>query len=83
MRARLGLRVGPRCLPRRIAKLGGVAAGGVALATDPVVEAYKRGIDRSLLRENLRLTVEQRFLKLRQLQRFAEELRRARRAMAP
>jgi hypothetical protein len=44
---------------------------------DPVVEAYKKDVDRTLLRENLRLTVEQRFLKLMQLQRFAAELRSA------
>lgn len=47
---------------------------------DPVVEAYKSGIDRTLLRENLKLTVEERWLKLMDLQRFAEELRRAGRA---
>ena len=29
---------------------------------DPVVEAYKSGIDRTLIRENLKLTVEERFL---------------------
>ncbi|WHZ26673.1 MAG: hypothetical protein OJF51_001469 [Nitrospira sp.] len=29
------------------------------LQPDPVIEAYKRDIDRSLLRENLKLTVEQ------------------------
>jgi hypothetical protein len=44
---------------------------------NPVIEAYKKDIDRTLLRENLRLTVEQRFEKLMELQRFAEELRRA------
>ncbi len=44
---------------------------------DPVIEAYKPGIDRTLIEENLRLTVEQRFTKLMELQRFAEELRRA------
>ncbi len=47
------------------------------MIADPVIEAYKRHIDRTLLRENLKLTVEQRFEKLRQLQRFAAELRRA------
>lgn len=47
------------------------------LQPDPVIEAYKRDIDRSLLRENLKLTVEQRFLKLRELQRLAIELRKA------
>ena len=44
---------------------------------DPVIEAYKKDVDRSLLRENLRLTVEERFEKLIALQRFADEVRRA------
>lgn len=47
------------------------------LEPDPVIEAYKKDVDRTLLRENLRLTVEQRFERLFELQRFAEELRRA------
>jgi hypothetical protein len=50
------------------------------LERDPVVEAYKRDVDRTLIRENLRLTVEERFDALMRLQRFAEELRRAGRA---
>ena len=29
-------------------------------SADPVIEAYKQGIDRSILRHNLRLTVQQR-----------------------
>jgi len=50
---------------------------------DPVVAAYLADIDRSLIRKNLALTVEQRFLQLMELQRFASELRRgARRARA-
>ena len=53
-----------------------------ALDPDPVIGAYKKDIDRSLIRENLRLSVEQRFEKLMQLQRFAEELRRAGRKTA-
>lgn len=48
-----------------------------SLEPDPVVEAYKKDVDRTLIRENLRCTVEERFLKLMALQRFAEELRRA------
>jgi hypothetical protein len=44
---------------------------------DPVVEAYKKDIDRTLIRENLKLTVEERFLKAMALMRFAEEMRRA------
>ena len=47
------------------------------IETDPVIEAYKRGVDRTLIRENLRLTVEERFDALMRLQQFAEELRRA------
>ena len=44
---------------------------------DPVIEAYKKDVDRTLIRENLRLTPEQRIDKLMALQRFAEELREA------
>ncbi len=44
---------------------------------DPVIEVYKRGIDRTLLRENLKRTVEERILRLKQMQRMSIELRRA------
>jgi hypothetical protein len=44
---------------------------------DPVVEAYKRDIDRTLLRENLKLTVDERVQKFRQFHELAMELRRA------
>ncbi len=44
------------------------------LPPDPVIEAYKKDVDRTLIRENLKLTVEQRFEKLMTLQRVAEEL---------
>ena len=44
---------------------------------DPIIELYKRDIDRTLIRENLKLTVTERFEKLMSLQRFAEEMRRA------
>ena len=44
---------------------------------DPVIEAYKKDIDITLIRENLRLTVDQRFQQLMKLQQFAEDLRRA------
>jgi hypothetical protein len=47
------------------------------LAPDPVIELYKQGVDRTLLRQNLRRSVEERILNLIELQRFAEELRRA------
>jgi hypothetical protein len=46
-------------------------------SSDRVVEAYKHDIDRTLLRYNLTLTVEQRFEQLARLQAFAEALRAA------
>ena len=42
-----------------------------------IIELYKRDVDITLIRENLKLTVEQRLLNLQNLQRFAEELRQA------
>lgn len=48
-----------------------------SLQPDPVIEAYKKDIDRTLIREHLRLTVAQRFEELMRLQEFAEELQRA------
>jgi hypothetical protein len=48
-----------------------------SLPPDPVIEAYKKDVDRTLIRENLRLSIDERFRKLEQLQKFAEELKRA------
>jgi hypothetical protein len=47
------------------------------LEPDPVIEAYKRDVDRTLLRENLRKSPEQRVRDLMRLQRLAEEARSA------
>jgi hypothetical protein len=58
-------------------KSSGAGRAVVGAPPDPVIEAYQRDIDRTLLRENLKLSVEERFLKLMELQRFATELRRA------
>jgi hypothetical protein len=44
---------------------------------DPVIEVYKNDIDISLLRENLRRTVEERVRNLVALQAFAVALREA------
>jgi hypothetical protein len=46
-------------------------------AVDPIVEVYKRDVDRTLIRENLRRTPEERIRRLENLQEFAAELRRA------
>ena len=48
--------------------------------TDLIIEAYKKHVDRTLIRENLKLTVEERLLQLAKLQEFAEALRRSGRA---
>jgi hypothetical protein len=44
---------------------------------DPVIEFYKKDVDRTLLRENLKLTVEERLRNLMRHQRFADDMRRA------
>ena len=44
---------------------------------DPVIEVYKKDVDRTLIRENLKRSIEERFERLMELQRFAEELQRA------
>jgi hypothetical protein len=49
----------------------------MSLEPDPVIEAYKKDVDRTLLRENLKRSVQERFERLMDLQRFAAELRRA------
>jgi hypothetical protein len=51
----------------------------VALEPDPVVEAYKRDVDLTLIRQNLRLTVEERVSKMIGALRLAEEVRNSRR----
>ena len=49
--------------------------------SDPVIDAYKKDIDRTLLRENLKMSVEDRLRQLMELQKFAEELQRAGRTL--
>jgi hypothetical protein len=44
---------------------------------DPVVEVRKQDVDRTLLRENLKLTVEERFTKFEWFWEYAQELREA------
>lgn len=48
---------------------------------DTVIDLYKTGIDATLIDANLRLTIEERLARLQQLFDFAEELRRAARAV--
>jgi hypothetical protein len=64
----------PRCT------LGGMAVlEKYGLTPDPVIEHYKRDVDRTLLREHLKLTPLQRLEKLVAFMRDLDELRHARR----
>ena len=51
--------------------------GEAGTEPDPVIEVYKQDVDRTLLRENLKRTPDERLRGLVALQRFAQELRRA------
>jgi hypothetical protein len=53
----------------------------IITAVDPVIEAYKKDVDRTLIRENLRCTVEERILRVMELQRLALEARWAEMAL--
>ena len=57
-----------------------MASEPVTLDPDPVIEAFKRDVDRTLLRENLKLTPEQRLRKLQDFVAFLATLREAGRA---
>lgn len=52
-------------------------AEAAPLPPDPVIEAYKKDVDRTLLRENLRLTIEERLIRLARHSEFAGEMGRA------
>lgn len=50
----------------------------IDMSPDPVIEAYKKDVDRTLLRENLKLSVDERLNNLVAMQRWSFEIRRAR-----
>jgi hypothetical protein len=54
----------------------------IPLPPDPVIEVYKRDIDRTLLRENLKLTPAQRVLQQWEFSRSVDEMQRAARTKA-
>lgn len=58
-------------------QLGTEGEGRRPPLNDPVIESFKRDVDRTLIRENLRRTPEARLMALQSLQRFAEEARQA------
>jgi hypothetical protein len=55
----------------------------VSLEPDPVIEAYKAGVDRTLLRERLKRSVEERLRELMRMQAVVEELHAAGRRAFP
>jgi hypothetical protein len=57
----------------------GTPAGPEASSTalDPVIEAYKKDVDRTLLRENLKLTPDQRLRKLAAFMKALQEVQAA------
>ena len=44
---------------------------------DDIIDLYKKDVDRTLIRENLKLTPEERLEKAQQMAQMAEELREA------
>ncbi|MCZ7646881.1 MAG: hypothetical protein M5U26_16600 [Planctomycetota bacterium] len=50
---------------------------GLPFATDPVIEVYKKDLDRTLIRENLKLSPDQRYEKFLRFMQLVAELRRA------
>jgi hypothetical protein len=50
----------------------------VSLDPDPTIDAYKKDVDRTLLRENLKLTPDERVRKMIAVLRFSEAVRHSR-----
>ncbi len=50
---------------------------------DDILELYRKDVDRTLLRENLKLTVDQRVRKMISALKFAEAVRQSRRIPDP
>jgi len=51
----------------------------VSLEPSPIIEAYKKDVDRTLIRENLKLSADERIKKMIAALRLVEEVRRSRR----
>ena len=55
----------------------------MVIERDPVIEAYKPGVDMTLVRENLKLTPDQRLQRLQSAVNAYEELVRQRSTLRP
>lgn len=47
------------------------------VSADPLIQLYKEGIDRTLIRDNLRKSFEERLLTLQRMQAFVAEVQKA------
>lgn len=54
----------------------------ISLEASPVIEAFKLDVDRTLLRENLKLSPDERIRKMISVLRFIDEVRRSGREAA-
>lgn len=55
-----------------------VSLDSISLEPSPVIEAYKKDVDRTLIRENLKLSPSERLEKMIAASRFADAVRRSR-----
>jgi hypothetical protein len=55
--------------------MAGNALCPVSLDADPVIEAFKKDVDRTLIRENLKLSPDERIAKMISVLRFIEGVR--------
>lgn len=62
---------------KRRGTLRNVGVSNLALEPDPVIEVFKRDVDRTLLRENLKLTPDERLRRMQAALRGLLELRDA------
>lgn len=56
---------------------GAIGFAGISLEPDPAIEAYKKDVDRTLIRENLKLSVDDRVRKMLSALSLVEEIRRS------
>jgi hypothetical protein len=71
----------PRCDSGKISAVSPTELPALSDSVDPVIEAYKRDVDRTLIRENLTRSYEERVRALEQMIEFVDEVRRAGKSM--
>ena len=61
--------------------MGATLSSDIVASPDPVIEAYKKNVDRTSIRENLRKSHEERVLALEAMLEVVYEVRRAGKAL--